>query len=114
MSEDPTYVRHLGESGTLRNFVGGAYYQTAWEDFQSHEEIWEDYIKHATTANLEPLVRQIERLLARSPEDVHQFLRDAIGSGGLYFRTPQDAVDWLKSAQAYLSVALVRRTEPTR
>ena len=79
MSEIPIYLKYLGELATFRNFLGGHYYQTVWDDFSSDEEVWNDYAQRTNSQTIHRLVEQIETLLKQPPEAIDQFLPDAIG-----------------------------------
>ena len=110
MAKDPLYLRHFGTFATLRNFLGGHYYQTVWEDFSSDEEVWHDYAKRTDPQTIHRLVEQIETLLKQPPEAIEHFLADAIGtSGGLYFENPQQAEAWLHRFQTYMLVTLSQK-----
>jgi len=110
MAKDPMYLRHLGAFATLRNFLGGHYYQTVWEDFASDEEIWNDYAKRADPQTMHRLVEQIEALLQQPPEAIDQLLADAVGaSGGLYFENPQEAAVWLHRFRTHMLSVLSQK-----
>ena len=110
MAESPIYLKHLGELATFRNFLGGHYYQTVWEDFSSDEEVWSDYAQRTNPQTIQQLVEQIETLLKQPPEAIDQFLADAIGaSGGLYFEHPQEAVAWLHRFRTYMLLVLSQK-----
>lgn len=96
MATEKIDLRHKGELATLRNFLGGYYYQTVWDDFGSDEEIWNDYALHTDQKTIYQLVKQIDTLLKRPVEARYRFLADAVGAaGGLYFENPQEAKAWL-------------------
>ena len=110
MAENPRYLKHLGELATFKNFLGGYYYQTVWEDFSSDEEVWNDYAQRTNLQTIHRLVEQIETLLKQPPEAIDQFLADAIGaSGGLYFENPQEAVAWLHRFRTYMLLVLSQK-----
>ena len=110
MAESPIYRKHLGELATFRNFLGGHYYQTVWEDFSSDEEVWNDYAQRTNSQTIHRLVEQIETLLKQPPEAIDQFLADAIGaSGGLYFENPQEAAAWLQRFRTYMLSVLSQK-----
>jgi len=90
----------------LRNLLGAYYYQTVWEDFDSHETIWSLYIQDAGKDNTRVLTEQIDALLQKHPEVLFQFVEKEIGAGGLYFNNAQEAVEWLKRCQSYMQAAL--------
>ena len=110
MAESPIYLKHLGKLVTLRNFLGGHYYQTVWDDFSSDEEVWNDYAQRTNPQTIHRLVEQVETLLKQPPEVIDQFLADAIGaSGGLYFENPQEAVAWLHRFRTYMLLVLSQK-----
>src|SRR5947208_1641154 len=110
MAKDPTYLRHLGAFATLRNFLGGHYYQTVWEDFSSDEELWHDYAQRTDPQTIDRLLEQTETLLKQPPEAIAHFLADAIGAaGGLYFESPQEAETWLHRFRTYMLSVLSQK-----
>lgn len=107
MAQDPIYLRGLGALARLRNFLGGHYYQTVWDDFSSDAEIWNDYAKRTDPQTIYRLVEQIETLLKQSPEAIDQFLAEAVGaSGGLSFEHPQEAAAWLQRCRTHMLLVL--------
>jgi hypothetical protein len=104
--KDPSYLRHLGDLATLKNFIGGYYYQTVWEDFASHEAIWNLYIHETEQDGLQVLVEQIETLLHEEPRIIFQVLEREIGLGGVYFNHSHEAIAWLEQCQAYMQAAI--------
>jgi hypothetical protein len=100
MSADPSYLSHLGELATLKNFLGCYYHEDAWEDFDTDAEIRAAYRSSASDDELVRLAEQLQLLLARSDEEVHTFFRDNVH--GLYFVEPSHTRAWLESLLQYL------------
>ena len=48
MRPDPSFLSHLGELATLKNFLGCYYHQDAWEDFDTDAQIWAAYRSEAS------------------------------------------------------------------
>jgi hypothetical protein len=103
---DPSYLQHLGELATLKRFLLTAYYQTVWDDFDSHEDIWIEYAQGAHQDELRRLVEQMSLLLARKSEYIFDFFSNDVQPDGLYFDTAQGAIEWLKRCQSYMQAAV--------
>jgi hypothetical protein len=99
MQPDPSYLDHLGELATLKNFLGCYYHQDAWEDFHTDAEIWAAYRKEASPEELARIVEQLQTLLARSDDEVHAFFRANVD--GRYFVDPPDTRGWLQRLLEY-------------
>ena len=100
MRPDPSYLSHLGELATLKNFLGCYYHEDAWEDFDTDTEIWAFYRGETQPDELARLAEQLQALLARSDDEVHIFFREHVG--GLYFVEPPDTRAWLQRLLEYV------------
>lgn len=93
------------EFTVLKRFLITTYYQTVWEDFGSHEDIWNTYIHRTCQEHLQNLVAQIDMVLEWSPWQVFGFLDKDVQPDGLYFDTAQEAVEWLRYCRSYMQTA---------
>ena len=89
---------------TLKNFLGGFYYQTVWMDYASDEEIWDAYIKNAAKEEVVDLLKDIDLVLVEKEEKIKEFLLSA-ESGGLSLGE-LSAVEWLQNLKNYLKKVL--------
>jgi hypothetical protein len=112
MRKDPLQFSH-GELGTLKNFLGSEYHQDVWEEFATHAGVWDEYIHLDSIDGIELLIEQIDIVLRSSPKEIHEFIKKE-ESGGLYLKTPQDSVAWLKKCRDYMQQGLEKKKREGR
>lgn len=110
MRKDPSHLINLGELATFKNFLGGYYHQDVWDEFLNHEEVWNFAIEGHSFNSFELLIEQMNEVLTWLPERIHNFIKDN-ESGGLYLKTPKDALIWLKKCRDYMVKGLKKKRE---
>ena len=100
MHPEPAYLKQLGEMEALKNFLGTWYHQDAWVEYRVDEERWRAFRSDTSADELLRLREQVERLAARSTDEVHHFIQTT--AGALYFEEPQMSRDWLEDFRAWL------------
>ena len=100
MNPEPAYLRAIGDMSAFKDFLGGWYHQDAWVEYRIDEERWRAFQQSASAEDLARLREQVERLAARSTEEVHHFIQT--NADALYFEEPQMSRDWLEDFRSWL------------
>jgi len=103
---DPEFLRDLGNLATLKNFIGGTYYQTVWDYYEDDNEIWQEYCNKANKEGLILLKRQVDEVLSWEPKNIFDFVEEIIHSGGLVFDDHNEAVEWFTNLSNFLNEAI--------
>lgn len=90
------------EFSQLKSFFGGYYYQTVWDDYSSHEEIWKQYIEEDNIEGIKDLLDNINKLLEETPLNILNIVEEIVKGGGISFDTPEEAVGFLERLRLFL------------
>jgi hypothetical protein len=78
----------------------GYFHQDVWDDFSTHEQVWEAFDCQERNVSIDMLLREVETVLARPTDAVHKVVQS--NSSALYFPDAGGSRKWLESLQVWL------------
>lgn len=84
----------------LINLLSAYYNQDVWEDHETHEEVWHEYISDNPHLK-DSLKTNLEAALKLDANELHIFIQS--NSSGLSFDTSQDSRNFLSDLLNYLN-----------